>query len=115
MLAGTKISDLADGEGLQKLTRQIEHLKCENSNIRMHLEESRLTCHTSKLLIDQLFKLECECQATVRALEERLSKVEADVGKQNDLIESLELQKNSSDEGKDMLVFEDQLALSQFY
>lgn len=110
---GKKKATAPFDENLQQLTRQIEYLKRENSELRLQLDESRLASHTNKQLIDQLFKLVSCHQTSAKALEARLEKAESVVNTHSQALDSLETLRNSGEEGDDLLIFDDGLAASR--
>jgi prefoldin subunit 5 len=110
-ILGKKKPSSSHDEHLRQLSRQVEFLKRENSELRLQLDDNRQASHTNKLLIDQLIKLISNYQSTTEALERRLEEVESLAAENKQAIGSLESQKDEDSE--DLVIFEDALAMSQ--
>lgn len=114
ILLGKKKSYSGVSEQLRQLSRQVEFLKRENSELRLQLEDGRQATRSNKLLIDQLFKIVGSYQANSRAVEERLDQVESKLVTHDSLIANMQAKEEDSEEAeKELVIFADSLALSQ--
>mmetsp|Transcript_4028 Transcript_4028/g.8270 ORF Transcript_4028/g.8270 Transcript_4028/m.8270 type:complete len:118 (-) Transcript_4028:136-489(-) len=115
LFLGKKKASTKNDDQLKQLTRQVEYLKRENSELRLQLDDSRQASHSNKMLIDQLYKLVGSCQASIKTLESRLEQVEAKTETHDNDIGTLKVRAEASDEQDDLLILEDSMALSQMH